>query len=205
MSYFSLFIISFTIGLSGALTPGPLLATVVYQSTRQGSKTGPLIVIGHGLLEIAVVGIIILGFNRFINNPQLLKVISILGATILLYFGLKMFLAIPQLSWDMNSVKKNSANLILIGITVSLSNPYWTIWWLTIGLSLILSAQKLGLLGILVFFMGHILADLIWYSVISFTITKGRKFISLDIYKGIITICALALIGFAIWFLVKAF
>lgn len=203
MSYFSLFIISFTIGLSGALAPGPLLATVVYESARRGAKSVPLIVLGHGLLEIVMVGVIALGISRFINNPFLLKVISFLGVVILLYFGLKMFLSTFKLSLEGKSFQEKSSNLLLTGITMSLANPYWTIWWLTIGLGLILSAQKLGLLGISIFFMGHILADLGWYSFISFSINKGRKFISLKIYQGTIAICALTLIGFAFWFAIN--
>ena len=203
MSYFSLFIISFTIGLSGALAPGPLLATVVYESARRGAKSGPLIVLGHGLLEIVMVGVIALGISRFINNPFLLKVISFLGVVILLYFGLKMFLLAFKLSLEGKSFQEKSSNLLLTGITMSLANPYWTIWWLTIGLGLILSAQKLGLLGISVFFMGHILADFSWYSFISFSISKGRRFISKRVYKSIIAICGLTLIGFAFWFAIN--
>ena len=65
MSYFSIFLISFTVALSGALMPGPLLAAVIYESTRHGFKTGPLFVLGHAMLEVLMVTFIILGFSRW--------------------------------------------------------------------------------------------------------------------------------------------
>jgi threonine/homoserine/homoserine lactone efflux protein len=200
MNYASIFLVSFTIALSGALMPGPLLATVIYESTKQGAKTGPLMILGHGLLEMLMLVLLIFGFTRYIHNPLALKIIAILGAFLLCFFGIKMLLSVPKLSLDFGPDYKYSSNLVLTGITMSLANPYWTIWWLTIGLGLFLGAERLGYVAVGVFFVGHILADLSWYSVVSLTISKGKKFISLKVYKGIIFVCAVILIVFGIYF-----
>ena len=61
MNYFSIFIVSFTIALSGALAPGPLLTAVIYESTRKGFKAGPLVILGHALLEVIILALIISG------------------------------------------------------------------------------------------------------------------------------------------------
>ncbi|MDP8234090.1 MAG: LysE family transporter [Candidatus Saelkia tenebricola] len=200
MDYLSIFIVSFTIALSGALVPGPLLATVIYQSTKHGFKTGPLIILGHAILEIAMVIIIVLGLNRFIDNALTTKTISLLGTFILLIFGLNILCNLPSMSLDLQTKQKKSSNLTLLGITMSIANPYWTIWWLTIGLGFVLSAQKTGFVALGVFFLGHITADLGWYSIVSFTISKGRNLLSDKIYKAILCACAIILIGFAIYF-----
>ena len=65
-------------------------------------------------------------------------------------------------------------NLVLAGILLSLANPYWFIWWATIGIGYILFSFQYGIAGIIAFYSGHILADLAWYSMISFGIAKGR-------------------------------
>jgi len=57
----------------------------------------------------------------------------------------------------------------------SLSNPYWTLWWATIGLGYLAAAMKFGLKGVVVFFWGHILADYTWYALISVGITRGKR------------------------------
>lgn len=201
MSYLSIFLVSFMIALSGALMPGPLLAAVIYESTRHGFKAGPLFIFGHALLEVLMVAFIVFGFARFLNTPLMIGVITVAGSLILIYFGIMMIVSLPRLSLALDSYPGKSTNLVWSGITTSLANPYWTIWWLTIGIGLVLAAQKQGWLAILVFFAGHILADLGWYCIVALMISKGRDYFTDRIYRGIVLLCAISLIGFAAWFI----
>ena len=205
MNYLSIFVISFIIAFSGALMPGPLLTAVIAESAKSGAKSGPFISLGHAILEALMVGFIIFGFAHFIHNPGVITAISIVGSLILLYFAISMLLSIPRISIDSKNNYKKSSGLILLGITMSIANPYWTLWWLTIGLGLVLGAQKGGLAAIVFFFLGHILADFGWYSLVSLAISKGSKFITLRIYRGIIFICAITLMGFSVFFLISSF
>jgi threonine/homoserine/homoserine lactone efflux protein len=200
MDYILIFLVSFTIAFSGALMPGPLLTAVIAQSVRHGFKSGPLICIGHALMEALMIGLIIFGLSNFIHNQVLMLGVSILGALILAFFGIGMISSIPKLNLEAQTKPIKSSGLILLGITMSITNPYWSIWWLSIGLGLTLGAQKSGLTAVIIFFLGHILADFSWYSVVALVISKGRKFISLKVYRGIIFICGSALIGFSIYF-----
>ncbi len=52
---------SFVIGLSGAMAPGPLLTITIAESIKRGPWVGPLIVLGHGVLELTMVIAIISG------------------------------------------------------------------------------------------------------------------------------------------------
>lgn len=205
MDYLSIFLMSFTIALSGALMPGPLLTAVIAESAKHGFKSAPLMILGHAILEALAIGLIILGFAGFASNASAMRFITIIGSLVLLYFGLSMIRSLPQLSLKTKSGSLKSSSLILMGITVSMSNPYWSFWWLTIGLGLVLAAQKQGYLAVLIFFTGHISADLGWYCLVSWGVSKGRKFISDFIYRGIILACAVALIGFGVYFGLTAF
>ncbi|MDP8216874.1 MAG: LysE family transporter [Candidatus Kaelpia imicola] len=205
MDYLSIFLVSFAIALSGALAPGPLLTTVVAKSIRHGFKTGPLIILGHAVLEILMVILIVLGLSKLINQLYVIKIVSTFGAIILFLFGINMLKSIQKISLDLEIEEDKNRNLPLLGITMSIINPYWSIWWLTIGLGLVLGANKLGLVGIGVFLIGHIFADLSWYSIVSLTISKGRRFISDRIYRIITFICGLTLIGFGIYFSIATF
>lgn len=89
---------------------------------------------------------------------------------------------------------------MVTGAVLSLSTPYWTLWWATIGLGYILYSARLGPAGVAVFFVGHILGDLVWYSAISLAIGKGRKFLSDRSYRVIIGSCAAFLLALACWF-----
>jgi len=90
---------------------------------------------------------------------------------------------------------------VLAGVLVSLSNPYWSIWWATIGLGYITSAWEYGIAGLFLFFAGHILADFTWYGVVAVAIARGKKVMSDRLYRGIIAVCGAFLIGLALTFI----
>lgn len=131
---------------------------------------------------------------------MMMKFISLTGACILIYNGISMMVAIKDLTLEFKADAASSRALVMTGITMSISNPYWTVWWLTIGLGMVLAAQKAGLAAIGIFFLGHIAADFIWYTAISFMVSAGRNYLSQTIYRGILLVCGLAIVAFGIYF-----
>ncbi|MFA5756141.1 MAG: LysE family transporter, partial [Smithellaceae bacterium] len=103
-----------------------------------------------------------------------------------------------RLSWEGGQQKMNST--VLNGILMSVSNPYWIIWWATIGIGYIFYAWQYGLWGVAFFFAGHISADLAWYSFIAGAVARGRHLLTDRLYRRLIGFCALFLIGFAGYF-----
>jgi threonine/homoserine/homoserine lactone efflux protein len=201
-----LFATSFIVALSGALMPGPLLTTTVSESSRHGPKAGPLLMVGHGILEITLIALLFLGLAPLLTDKKVTAAVSLIGSAILLRLAFGMFRSLPSLSLDASAAPskgRGTARLISSGILVSLSNPYWTIWWATIGLAYILQARSSGYIGVAVFFAGHILADFLWYAIVSFTIGKSRKFFSQKIYRIIVGVCAGFLVAFAGVFLIN--
>ena len=83
---------------------------------------------------------------------------------------------------------------------MSVVNPYWIIWWATIGLGYILYSWQFGLRGVAFFFAGHILADLGWYSLVAAMVAGGRHFLTDRLYRGLIAVCAVFLVVFAGYF-----
>jgi threonine/homoserine/homoserine lactone efflux protein len=195
-------IYSFMLALSGALMPGPLLTATIGESVRHGPRAGPLLVAGHALLEFALVAALFLGLAPLLKDKRVTAGISLAGGAILIWLAFGMFRTLSSLSFSNPSSSKNGqGRLITSGILVSLSNPYWTIWWATFGLAYIVQSRKFGIAGVVVFFIGHLLADFAWYSLISFSIGKGRRFLTNALYRGLVGFCAVFLLGFAGWFL----
>ncbi|WP_049773799.1 LysE family transporter [Halanaerobium hydrogeniformans] len=94
--------------------------------------------------------------------------------------------------------------LILPGALISIANPYWTIWWATIGMTYLANASQYGNTATASFFMGHISADFAWYALIAFFISKGRKFLNDSIYHKLIIVFSLFLIYFGVSFLIDS-
>lgn len=187
----AVFFTSFMVALSGALMPGPLLTTTIGESTRHGVKAGPLLIAGHAILELALVALLFIGLAPLLTDVTVTAVIALIGGGILFWLAFGMFRSIPTLSLAAApSARSGHRRLIMSGILVSISNPYWSIWWATIGLSYILQSRQWGVIGVAVFFAGHILADLAWYTVVSVSIGKGRRFFTQGIYRIIVGGCA---------------
>lgn len=196
----TIFVTSFVIALSGALMPGPLLTITLSESAQRGFIAGPLIVLGHGILELILVLLLFLGLAPVLNKDYVIGSVGMVGAVVLIWMAVGMIRTLPSLTLQGVTASNRGTNPVWAGILMSLANPYWTMWWATIGLGYILYSLKLGLLGVIAFFLGHILADLAWYAAVAFTVAHGRRFMSDRIYRGIIACCALALLGFGIYF-----
>jgi threonine/homoserine/homoserine lactone efflux protein len=197
----TIFLSSFVIALSGAMMPGPLLTVTISESTRRGFITGPLLIAGHAVLELALVTALLAGLAPFFQMPAVFIITAVTGALILLWMAFNMFRSLPSLtiSWEEDTTRRNHP--LISGILMSIANPYWIIWWATIGLGYILYSWQFGLWGVAFFFTGHILADLSWYSFISATVAGGRHFLTDRIYRGLIAACAAFLVLFACYFM----
>lgn len=204
-----MFFQSLLIGYSGAMMPGSLLTYTIDKSMKSGPKTGLLISIGHLFLEIIIVIMLLSGTGSFLGTQAVQMVIGFLGGLLLIFLGINMVKDSYQnnMSIDLDAKsEKQSKNLIAGGFIVSLSNPYFLFWWAIVGLGLLLSAYTtFGIIGVIIFYFGHSLADISWYSFISVLISRTRRFINQKVYRIIIAILGLCLTGFGISFIVDSF
>ncbi|MCX7941761.1 MAG: LysE family translocator [Dictyoglomaceae bacterium] len=210
MGIIRLFITSFLMGFSGASAPGPLMTLVLTQSSIGGWKKSLEIVSGHAILEGILVILLLLGLQPILRIPIFLKFFSFIGSLFLIYMGASLLLdiikdRIPILKNYDNPIKNNpysfNPSLILAGALTSLANPYWLLWWLTIGVSFIAQAKNYLIVGLLSFYIGHILSDYAWYMFIgiigqSLSLPFWRK-----IYKYILYFASIFLLIFGIYFL----
>ena len=208
MNLAALFIQSMLIGYSGAVMPGSLLTYTLDQSLKSGVKAGFLVSLGHIFLELLLIIFIFLGFGQYLNTTLAQVLIGLGGGLLLIYLGGRMV----QDSWTNKVAVTISANvptknrsMLLGGALISAANPYFTIWWVVVGLGLIMNAfNSFGLGGVLLFYLGHILADFSWYLLVSWLVSKTRSFLSPKVYRLIIGGLGLCLIGFGTGFFANA-
>jgi threonine/homoserine/homoserine lactone efflux protein len=201
LSLSGIFITSFIVALSGALMPGPVLTVTISQSATRGWRVGPLIVLGHAFLELSLVVAIAYGLGQFLTIGSVIGTIGIVGGAVLLWMGGSMLRDARKVSIVME-VEKGPAALhpVWAGILFSLSNPYWIVWWATIGLSYIAFSMQYGRIGISLFYTGHILADLVWYALISILVHLGKRWINDRVFQVVIAVCGVMLLIFGVYF-----
>ena len=185
--------------------PGPLLAITISEAARRGFWAGPQLVLGHAILEITLIAALVAGLSEFIENDLVLAIVSLLGGAILLGMG---SLTVRK-GWQKATIPTASTRmgrggtLVLSGALVSISSPYWLIWWITIGMTYLLWSMNLGIAGIASFFTGHILADLGWYALVAFIVATGRKVMNDTVYRGLLIVCGLALFSLGGYFIIS--
>ena len=59
------------------------------------------------------------------------------------------------------------------GVILSAGNPYFLIWWATVGSSLVIRSVEYGLVGVLLFGVSHWMCDLIWLSLLAFLANRA--------------------------------
>ncbi|MBI4495504.1 MAG: LysE family transporter [Deltaproteobacteria bacterium] len=201
LALWGIFFSSFVVGLSGALMPGPLLTVTISQAAAGGWPAGPYIVLGHALLELSLVLAIAYGLGHFLSQGPVIGAIGLIGGAVLLWMGWGMLREARRASLVLEG-KRGAVVLhpVWAGILFSLSNPYWTIWWATIGLSYIAFSLEKGGPGISLFYFGHILADFAWYTFISILIHFGRRWASDRAFRALIFFCGVLVAGFGAYF-----
>ena len=193
-------IIVIIISASGVMSPGPLFAANITYGLKQGTKAGIKIAIGHSLVELPLVILLGIGILSLEIFPEFKTIISILGAITLFVFA---FIQIKStLKKNEKSETKLKQGPIITGVLLSALNPFFIIWWLTIGLKLISDAMAIwAFIGILIVFVLHIWMDFVWLGSTAFLISKSKKIISNTNYKIIMLALSAVLIYFGITFL----
>jgi len=203
---FEIFLFSFLVALTGALSPGPVMTFTIYKSLREkkGYLSGIFITLGHASLEFVLVILLLLGAQVFFQNPIVLLIIGIVGGAVLILFGAMTIQGIRSKNYEIDflqteeEVKGFQGNSFLGGIIVSLSNPFWTFWWAVIGLGFMINfnISFANPIGLLLFYFSHELGDLVFYVPLSAFTYLGGKSLNPRVYKWVLIICA----GFMIFF-----
>ena len=187
------------ISLSGVMMPGPVFAGTVAKGYKD-KNAGMAIAIGHGFVEFPLIAVIALGFGIFFENPVVRIVIGIVGGVMLCYIGYNMI----RMRKDIDESERYLPyHPVIVGIITSATNPYFYLWWATVGLALIALALTFGLLAFIGFAILHQLCDFLWDYFVSFSVFKSKKFWSEKGHNYLFMICGIIMIIFGAWFMVS--
>ncbi len=188
------------ISASGVMAPGPLFAANIAYGLQGGGKAGIKMAVGHTIVELPLVILLGVGVFSFEIFPEFGTWISILGAITLFVFAGIQIKTILQMKKTTSFNLKHST--ILTGITLSALNPFFIIWWLSIGFKLISDAMLIwAFMGIVVVFLSHIWIDFVWLYSVACLASKSSKILSNRNYKILMIGLSAMLIYFGISFI----
>ena len=209
MALLPLFLTAFVVGFSGAMMPGPVSAVTLAQSMRRGFWAGPLITAGHALMEALLVVALSLGLGGPLRQPGIMAAMGCVGGLVLLWMGCGLILR----GWREGEKQTQDLDRELLlplggglgpvpaGMVASVVNPYWFLWWATVGASYIFLSLEWGVVGLGAFYSGHILSDLSWNSLLALAGTTGQRLLQGRLYRALFLVCGLFLLGLGGYFL----
>ena len=190
------------ISASGVMSPGPLFAANIMYGLREGKISGIKMAVGHTIVEFPLILLLGIGFFSIDAIPEIRTVITISGAIGLFGFAVLQIRSVTKQKFNLET--RSGQGPFVAGIVLSALNPFFIIWWLTIGLVLISeSIQIFGIIGIVILFLFHIWMDYAWLFTIATFSSKAKNYLSKRNFKIIIIGLSVVLIYFGISFLFK--
>jgi len=186
------------VSLSGALAPGPVTTATLVAGARS-RHAGAWIAVGHGVLEFPLMGLIMLGAGAILQLRGFRIGIGMIGGVMLLFMAAMMLRDVRRPAQQSVTVK--STNPVWIGIALTGGNPYFLLWWATVGLALASRAMTLGVLAFGLFAIVHWLCDLVWLEALSLASYSGIRILGPRSQQWILAICSAAMAFFGLYFL----
>ena len=189
------------ISLSGVMMPGPIFAVTLAKSYRS-PWTGAQVSLGHAVIEVPLILLIYFGFAQFFHNSVVQLTLSIVGGSMIVWLGIAMFRARAKV---VQQGKDLPYSAFTAGILTSGLNPYFLLWWATIGSMLVVKFLGFGATGLIVLIVVHWLCDLVWLSLVSTIVYRTHSLWGQKFQEGLFIAGSLLLVGFGYWYLISGF
>jgi len=194
------------LSISGALYPGPLFFVTVSHGVKSGTKSGIIFSIAHSLIEFTLVMLLALGLLSVANEPTAMLVVGVAGGVALIVFGAIQIRGSFSYKPDEPKAGRGATrSLLLVGLALTGLNPYFIVWWLTIGANLIFIALEFAsLAGVVFMYVCHVWVDYVWLILVAALAKRGAKILGFKWYRVLMAVFGVVLIYFGFSFLVDS-
>jgi len=172
---------------SGALAPGPLSFGIVMHGSKEGARSGFSCAVGHTLVEFPLVLALAFGLLAAASQPMIKGIIGLLGGAGLIGFGLMQVYETVKATGDSGEVRSSRtlpASSLVLGLALTGLNPYFILWWLTIGSVLVVQALAFAaLVGVIIMYVSHVWMDYAFLTALAYLARKGKTIVGSGYYK----------------------
>ncbi|HXZ23674.1 MAG TPA: LysE family transporter [Methanomassiliicoccales archaeon] len=188
------------VSLSGVMAPGPIFATTIARGYQDG-KAGLKIAVGHAVVEVPLMAGIFYGLDTLLKNDSVFFAIGLVGGAILLYMG---YDVIRTRERQVAAGTKDGRNSFVAGIVMTAANPYFILWWATVGAALIAGAVAFGPIMLPLFAGVHLACDFAWYEGVSFAVFRSKRAFGTKWHKWLFVASGVIMLFFGLYFLASS-
>jgi threonine/homoserine/homoserine lactone efflux protein len=185
------------LGLSGGLSPGPLLTLVVSETLRFGAREGIKASMAPLLTDLPIVSLALLSVGQLSSIQSALGLLSLLGAMALAYYGIES-LRFQGVGVELDQTKPRSLRKAVIA---NLLNPNPYLFWFSIGAPLVIKALQTGISQAGLFVVSFYFVLTGSKALVAIIVGRSGPLLRGRLYVAIIRALGLALMLFALLFL----
>ena len=190
-------------GLLLQFAVGPMCLMVFNTAQNTGFLVALSLVIAIALVDAFYILLASLGVSKILGNEKIEKVVKILGAIVLMIFGLNIILNVFNINIIPGlNLKPNSSSAFIQGIILTLSNPITIVFWGSVLTTKIIE-EKFKKKELAIFSLGLVSATLIFLTVVAVLGMILSNFIPDLISKILNVLVGFVIIGFGAKLLVK--
>jgi threonine/homoserine/homoserine lactone efflux protein len=181
-------------GLSAGISPGPLLALVISESVRNGTRAGIRVALSPLLTDLPVILLSTLALSWVAGFNLLLGGITLAGGLFVFYLAWESLRAAP-LPPDQPAAAQHSLRR---GVMVNALNPHPYLFWLTVGAPTLLRAWNetpFSAAGFLLGFYACLVGSKV---VVAWLVGRWRSFFTGPAYRWIMRLLGVLLAVFAV-------
>lgn len=188
-----IFLQVFLLGLVLQLSVGPVFFAVLHKSINEGFLEALKMTCAAALVDAFYICISFTAVSALLKISYLHKAISILGMSVLIYFGLNYIKNANKKSNILVNKDKNSS--FAYGLKLTLVNPLTILFWSGTFGSLIAGNRLSGNFNIIMYSIGCVSATIFFLGITSFSGRFAARFLNVKVLKlmdyavGIILIC----------------
>jgi threonine/homoserine/homoserine lactone efflux protein len=195
----------FSIGLSGAMMPGPLLFYTLTKILHGEKYVVAKVIGGHMIAEVVVVALLIMGLSRVVASPDIVAILSLSGGLVLFLMGIHTVITAKKVKFsERKKINFKFGGTLLGGLFFSVFNPGFPVWWASVGTTGIMNAMNISFGVLVAFILGHWLSDWGWFAVVGITAQKGILFIGDRTFQICIRILGMFLALFGLYFVLRS-
>ena len=185
-----------------------MLTVSITESFKKGYKAGTSVVFGHVAAETGMVVLLGLSLSQILGLKAPFIAICVIGGAFLVFMGINLIKSGQgRASIQATPEKRTLAyGPIYGGIITSLSNPFFFLWWFTVGAAFVFEGLRLaGLVGLAAFLIGHWASDFSWYGFVSICTDRGAAIAGDRAYRIILISCGVFLSILGLGFVYSGF
>lgn len=181
------------LGLSGGLSPGPLLMLVISETLRHGTGSGIKVAFAPLITDAPILLLAVTAVSQLTDIHIVVGLISLCGAAYLAYLGYEsLVFKGAELVVDDNPPKSFRK-----GVMANFLNPSPYLFWFSVGAPIVIKAAGGGWLGPVLFVFGMYVLLVGSKVVIAVLTGQSRRFLKSSGYVYTIRILGIVLLLFA--------